>query len=166
MEWRPAGWSVCLPLLISLAPSSPEVLFWHRLTRVVPEKGRKTVVVWWSCFAITFISQGPKGAKMGADFLVSQVLKSPEEVLNFYPEIWVGSLILSSSEVSRWRKDEVSAWSFMVVGVHGLSSLQSFDTVGWLTRRSSGQWKHSLITPNSSFWNKSLANPVYLENGR
>jgi len=33
MEWRPAGWSVC-----------PEVLFWHRLTRVVPEKGRKMAV--------------------------------------------------------------------------------------------------------------------------
>jgi len=23
----------------SLAPQSPEVIFWHRLTRVVPEKG-------------------------------------------------------------------------------------------------------------------------------
>jgi len=29
---------LCLPLLISLAPRSPEVLLWHRLTRVVPEK--------------------------------------------------------------------------------------------------------------------------------
>jgi len=32
--------------LSSLAPESPEVLFWHRLTQVVTEKkGRKTVVV-------------------------------------------------------------------------------------------------------------------------
>jgi len=34
--------SVNLPLHCK----SPEVLFWHRLTRVVPEKGHKTVVVW------------------------------------------------------------------------------------------------------------------------
>ena len=34
--------SVNLPL----HRKSPEVLFWHRLTRVVPKKGRKTVVVW------------------------------------------------------------------------------------------------------------------------
>jgi len=45
MEWRPAGWSKCLPLLIFLCTISPEVFFWHRLTRVVPEKGCKTVVV-------------------------------------------------------------------------------------------------------------------------
>ena len=38
MEWHPAGWLVCLPLS-SLAPQSPEVLFWHWLTRVVLEKG-------------------------------------------------------------------------------------------------------------------------------
>jgi len=36
MEWHPERWSVCLP---PLAPWSPEVLFWHRLTWVVPEKG-------------------------------------------------------------------------------------------------------------------------------
>jgi len=46
MEWRPAGWSVCLPLLSSLAPYSPEVLFWHRHTPGWSlKKGRKTVVV-------------------------------------------------------------------------------------------------------------------------
>jgi len=39
MEWRPARWSVCLPLLIFRCTISPEVLFWHQLTRVVPEKG-------------------------------------------------------------------------------------------------------------------------------
>jgi len=39
MKRCPTRWSVCLPLLISLAPQSPEVLFWHRLTWVVPEKG-------------------------------------------------------------------------------------------------------------------------------
>ena len=39
MEWRPAGLSVCLPLISPLAPQSPEEdFFWHRLTRVVPEK--------------------------------------------------------------------------------------------------------------------------------
>ena len=36
---------VCLPLLSSLAPWSPEEdFFWHWLTRVVPKKGHKTVV--------------------------------------------------------------------------------------------------------------------------
>ena len=46
MEWHPARWLVCLPPLFSLEPQSPEqdFFFWHRLTRVVPEKGRKTVV--------------------------------------------------------------------------------------------------------------------------
>jgi len=48
MEWCPAGWSVCLPLLIFpytiksrsslLAPAHPG---WSR------KKGHKTVVVWW-----------------------------------------------------------------------------------------------------------------------
>jgi len=38
MEWLPAGWAVCLPMLSSLAPQSPEVLFWHWLTRVVSGK--------------------------------------------------------------------------------------------------------------------------------
>jgi len=38
LEWHPAGWSVCLPLLIFRCALSPEVLFWHRLTRVLPEK--------------------------------------------------------------------------------------------------------------------------------
>jgi len=47
MGWRSARWSVCLPLLISRCTihKIPEVLFWHRITRVVPEKGRKIVVV-------------------------------------------------------------------------------------------------------------------------
>jgi len=35
MEWRPAGWSVCLPLLIFLCTIKPEVLFRHWLTMVV-----------------------------------------------------------------------------------------------------------------------------------
>jgi len=39
MEWRAAGWSVCLPLLIFYCSIKSEVLFWHRLTWVVPEKG-------------------------------------------------------------------------------------------------------------------------------
>ena len=34
----PTGWSVCLPFLIFPCTIKPEVLFWHRLTRVVPEK--------------------------------------------------------------------------------------------------------------------------------
>ena len=40
MEWRPARWSVCLPLLIfpCTAPQSQKVLFWHWLTWVVLEK--------------------------------------------------------------------------------------------------------------------------------
>jgi len=43
MEWRPGGWSVCLPLSIfDLAPWSPEVLYWHRLKRVM-------VCVWFRC---------------------------------------------------------------------------------------------------------------------
>jgi len=42
MEWRPAGCSMCLPLLIF---PCPEVLFWHQFTRVIPEKDRKMVVV-------------------------------------------------------------------------------------------------------------------------
>jgi len=48
MEWRPAGWSVCLPLFVFPCTIKPEVLFWHRLTWVVRKKGRKmVVVVWW-----------------------------------------------------------------------------------------------------------------------
>jgi len=45
---RIVGVSACL-LLSSLAPRSPkEAFFWHRLSRVVLENGRKTVVVvWW-----------------------------------------------------------------------------------------------------------------------
>jgi len=27
--------------------------FWHRLTRVVPQKGRETVVVWWLWFMVS-----------------------------------------------------------------------------------------------------------------
>jgi len=47
MQWRPARWLMCLPLLFSLVHESPEdffLFFWHQLTRVVPEKGYKTVV--------------------------------------------------------------------------------------------------------------------------
>ena len=45
MEWRPAGWSVCLPLLtFPCTIVSPEVLFWHRLTQVVLEKWPLNVV--------------------------------------------------------------------------------------------------------------------------
>jgi len=41
MEWHPAGLSVCLPLISSLAPQSPEEdFFCHWLTRVVTEKGQ------------------------------------------------------------------------------------------------------------------------------
>ena len=49
MEWRPAGWSVCLPLLIFPCTIKSEVLFWHWLTRVVPKKGpwNGCDVVWW-----------------------------------------------------------------------------------------------------------------------
>jgi len=40
MEWRPPGLSVCLPLVIFPSTISPEeAFFWHRLTRMVPEKG-------------------------------------------------------------------------------------------------------------------------------
>jgi len=50
MEWRPAGWSVCLPLIISPCTISPEVLFWHRLDRVVPEKRavKRLWCVWYT----------------------------------------------------------------------------------------------------------------------
>ena len=52
MEWRPAGWSMCLPLLIfpctiksrsSLLTSDTDSPGWSR------KKGRKTFVVWWWC---------------------------------------------------------------------------------------------------------------------
>jgi len=46
MEWPPPGLSVCLPLLILPNTTKENVFFWHQLTRVVPENGRKTVVVW------------------------------------------------------------------------------------------------------------------------
>jgi len=46
MEWRPAGWSVCLPLLIFPCNPKSEVLFWHWLTQVVPEKGALKRL-WW-----------------------------------------------------------------------------------------------------------------------
>jgi len=42
--------SVNLPL--HHKAQTPEVLFWYRLTRVVPEKGRKTVVV----SSVTYVS--------------------------------------------------------------------------------------------------------------
>jgi len=44
------GW--CLPLLYSLAPGSSEedFFFWLRPNRVVPEKGRKTLVC---CVCVT-----------------------------------------------------------------------------------------------------------------
>ena len=45
MEWLPAGWSVCLPLLIFPCTMKSRSSLCHQLTRVVPEKGRKTVVV-------------------------------------------------------------------------------------------------------------------------
>ena len=45
MEWRPAGWSVCLPLLIFPCTVKSTEDFWHRLIRMVPEKGHKMVVV-------------------------------------------------------------------------------------------------------------------------
>jgi len=47
MEWRPAQWSVSASVNLSLhhKVQTPEVLFWHWLTRVVLEKGRKMVVV-------------------------------------------------------------------------------------------------------------------------
>jgi len=47
MEWHPPGWSVCLPLLSSLALLSPEILFWHRSPGWSRKKGRETVVVWY-----------------------------------------------------------------------------------------------------------------------
>jgi len=41
MEWCPAGWLVSAS--VNLPLHHKEVLIWHRLTRVVPEKGRKNV---------------------------------------------------------------------------------------------------------------------------
>ena len=41
---QPDGRRVCL-LLIFPCTISPEVLFWHRLTRVIPANGHKMVVV-------------------------------------------------------------------------------------------------------------------------
>jgi len=46
MEWHPARWSVCLPVLIFPCTISPEVLFWHRLTGVVPERAVKRLWLW------------------------------------------------------------------------------------------------------------------------
>ena len=49
MEWHPAGWSVCLPVLVNLP-------FHHRVQKFSSgtgspgwsrKKGLKTVVVWW-----------------------------------------------------------------------------------------------------------------------
>jgi len=56
MEWRPAGWSVCLSLLIFPCTIKSEVLFWHRLTWWSRKKGRKTVVVYWNTYMWTFCS--------------------------------------------------------------------------------------------------------------
>jgi len=42
------SWMVSVSASVNpLAALSTEVLFWHWLTWVVPEKGCKTVVVWW-----------------------------------------------------------------------------------------------------------------------
>jgi len=54
MEWHPAWWSVCLPLLSSLVLYSPEDFFWHRLTWVVPEKGLKWLHV---CVSVNCLMQ-------------------------------------------------------------------------------------------------------------
>jgi len=53
MQWRPAGWSVFLSLLIFPCTINSKVLFWHRLTGVVPKKGHKMVVVYVyvNCFS-------------------------------------------------------------------------------------------------------------------
>ena len=45
MEWRPAGWSVCLPLLIFPCTIKSRSSLLASAHRMVPEKGRKTVVV-------------------------------------------------------------------------------------------------------------------------
>jgi len=47
MEWHAAGWLVCLPLLIVPCTIKSRILFGHRLTRVVPEKGP-----WNSCVCV------------------------------------------------------------------------------------------------------------------
>jgi len=39
MEWRPAGWSVCLPLLISLCTIKSRSSLLTPAEQVVPEKG-------------------------------------------------------------------------------------------------------------------------------
>jgi len=52
MEWRPAGWSMCLPVFVNLPLHHKDQKFssgtsspgWSR------KKGRKTVVVWWWWF--------------------------------------------------------------------------------------------------------------------
>ena len=41
--------SVSASVNLSLHHKVQKFLFWNRLTRVVPEKGRKTVVMWWWC---------------------------------------------------------------------------------------------------------------------
>jgi len=73
MEWRPAGWSVCLPVLIFPCTIKSRSSLLHRLTQVVPEKGRKKFVVvvfkkifrsmrctyqWWYDYVTTICSIG------------------------------------------------------------------------------------------------------------
>ena len=52
MEWRLAGWSVCLPLLIFPCTIKSKVLLWHRLTRVVPEMAVKRL--WCVCGVLQY----------------------------------------------------------------------------------------------------------------
>jgi len=54
MEWRPAGWSVCLPLLIFPCTISPKVLFWYRAHPGGPRK-RAVKRLWCGVVVLTYL---------------------------------------------------------------------------------------------------------------
>jgi len=98
MEWRPAGWSVCLPLLIfpcTMKSRSSLLALTHPGD---PGKGRKTVVVvvWWRWSVIWCALPG------------SCVTVTQNHLHHFTTLFW-------ATQVSRCQK-EIFFWTFMVQG--------------------------------------------------
>jgi len=136
--------------IVIVVAMDKEVLHWHCIFNFPV-----------SCFAISFIGRGPKQYTNWCWFFVYQVLKS-HEFLSWYLSgnavkcseytyvlVWEplsrcsecidsvkGTAHLPPESGDGSRKDKASGW-FVLVVVSAASSLQCFDTVGWVTGRTS-----------------------------
>jgi len=113
MEWCPAGWSVCLPLLIF--PCTIKVQKFSSSTGspgLSRKKGRKTVVV----VVVILYCENWKACSWSA--------------------VWHkgSTTFLLQNSLDGSRKYETSAW-LSLVGVSPLNSLQYSNTDGRVTRR-------------------------------